>query len=285
MLPSYYVMSISGGKDSTALGLEWLDRRKVDPEQYPLDEAIYCDTGMEFPAMKKHIDKLEQIFLNAGVKFTRLKSNMSFEYLMFEHLPNRKRPELKWPGYSWPGPRVRWCTSLLKIGQINGHLKTLEKSYRIIQLTGLAADEQERLKRENNIDHLHPLADWGWTEADCLKYCYDRGFDWGGLYDIFHRVSCWCCPLQSLEDLRKLRKYFPNLWAKLMEMESRTWRKFRAEYSVDQLEIRFGLEEERAAQGLSTSGRNKEFREALRVRLDGAALKSDQPPKNAGQFD
>lgn len=97
--------------------------------------------------------------------------------------------------------------------------------YTVIQLIGLAADEEYRLEREHNQnpEHRHPLAEWGWTEADCLKYCYSHGFDWGGLYEIFHRVSCWCCPLQSLEELRNLRKHFPDLWAKLLDMEHRTW--------------------------------------------------------------
>jgi len=268
MLPEYWVLSLSGGKDSTALGLEWLDRHKVAPITYPLHEVVYCDTGMEFPAMIEHINGLEQIFLDSGIKFTRLKSEKSFEYLMFEHWPNfRKDSKFQEQGYSWPGPKSRWCTAALKRNLINQHLKILQGSYQIVQLTGLAADEQERLKKENNINHLHPLADWGWTEADCLKYCYDRGFNWGGLYEIFHRVSCWCCPLQSLEELRQLRKHFPDLWLKLLDMESRTWRKFRADYSVDQLEIRFQLEEERAAQGLSINGHNKEFRAALKSRL------------------
>lgn len=106
------------------------------------------------------------------------------------------------------------------------------------------------------------------TEADCLKYCYDKGFDFGGLYKIFHRVSCWCCPLQSLEELRKLRKHFPDLWKQLEEWDRKTWRDFRKDFSVRELEIRFQLEEERAAKGLSISGHNKEFRAELKRRLE-----------------
>ena len=121
-------------------------------------------------------------------------------------------------------------------------------------------------------EHRHPLAEWGWTEADCLKYCYSHGFDWGGLYEIFHRVSCWCCPLQSLEELRNLRKHFPDLWAKLLDMEHRTWRTFRADYSVDQLEIRFAFEEERLAAGLPIN-RTREFMTELRKRLAESEIK------------
>lgn len=102
-----------------------------------------------------------------------------------------------------------------------------------------------------------------------LKYCYEAGFDWGGLYEIFHRVSCWCCPLQSLDELRKLRTHFPDLWAKLLDMEHQTWRTFRIDYSVDQLEIRFAFEEERLAAGLPIN-RTREFMSELRKRLENA---------------
>ena len=39
--PEYWVLSLSGGKDSTALGLEWLARHKADPVTYPLHEVVY----------------------------------------------------------------------------------------------------------------------------------------------------------------------------------------------------------------------------------------------------
>ena len=35
------------------------------------------------------------------------------------------------------------------------------------------------------------------TEKECLKYCYQHGFEWKEasvrLYDVLDRVSCWCC--------------------------------------------------------------------------------------------
>lgn len=132
---------------------------------------------------------------------------------------------------------------------------------------GIAADEQYRLEREQNKQHEHPLVDWGWNEAKALSFCYDKGFDWEGLYEHFSRVSCWCCPLQPLEELRKLRRYYPELWQELIEMDRATWRKFKPEFSVDELEIRFALEDERTAQGLTINGHSKEFRQALKERL------------------
>ena len=266
--PEYWVLSLSGGKDSTALGLEWLTRHRADPATYPLDEVIYCDTGMEFPAMVEHINRLETIFTDAGIKFTRLKSEHSFEWYMFDYSPKRRNPALQGlKGQSWPSHNIRWCTTELKNMVVNAYFSDLRKKYTVIQLIGFAADEQYRLKREanQNPNHRHPLMDWGWTEADCLKYCYAHGFDWGGLYEIFHRVSCWCCPLKSLPELRNLWKQFPDLWERLKDMEHRTYRKFLKNYTVDQLEIRFQFEEERLAAGLPINTR--EFHRALKEKL------------------
>ena len=135
--------------------------------------------------MVEHINRLEQIFTGAGIKFTRLKSEKSFEYLMFEYQPKKKNPELQHlKGKSWPTSKVRWCTGELKQKIVSRYFKQLRKQKTVIQLVALAADEEYRLERKNNQDpnHRHPLIDWGWTEADCLKYCYEAGFDWGGLY-------------------------------------------------------------------------------------------------------
>jgi len=244
MKPEYWILSLSGGKDSTAMALEWLDRHQKDPFAYPLHEIIYCDVGMEFPAMMRHIDRLKTIFSEAGIRFTCLKSEHSFAYWMLEYQPKHHDP--KWNQYrgrSWPSAHERWCSSELKREVLRKYLAPLRHQYSVIQLVGLAADETKRLQRKNNQNHRHPVAEWGWTEADCLQYCYERGFDWEGLYRIFHRVSCWCCPLKSLPELQQLRKHFPDLWARLLDMEHRTWRKFRADYSVDDLEARFRFED------------------------------------------
>ena len=94
------------------------------------------------------------------------------------------------------------------------------------------------------------------------------GYDWDGLYEHFKRVSCWCCPLQSLTELRELHQHFPELWEQLKIWDKRTWRNFRADYSVEDLEVRFLLEREWTAAGKSI--RSREFYTALRERLEAS---------------
>lgn len=250
-----HVVSFSGGKDSTAMVCGMKDRGMK------IDLILYCDTGLEFPAMYEHTKQVERY---VGIPITRLKAEKPFEYWLLEHDPKRKNPALQGlKGYSWAGCKNRWCTKELKTNVTERYLADLKKRFNVIQYIGIAADERDRVR-----DKKYPLVDWGMTEADCLKYCYDKGFDFGGLYEIFHRVSCWCCPLQSLAELRQLRKHFPEFWQQLQEWQLKTWRNFRADFSVQELEIRFQLEEERAAKGLPISGHNKEFRTELKRRLN-----------------
>ncbi len=264
-LPDYYVLSFSGGKDSTALCIEYLARRQAEPELYPLDEVMYCDTTVEFPQMLSHIEKVKGIVENNGVKFTRLAAEHDFKWYMFD-CPNKKK-DVK--GFGWPGVRVRWCSARLKIKVANEYLKPIKEQNHVIHLLGYAADEVRRVKRKEeenweSEEYRFPLVEWGWAEADCLSYCYSKGFDWGGLYEIFKRVSCWCCPLQSLASLRALRTHLPDLWDELKEMDRKSRYQFRPDYSVDQLESRFQLEEERLKQGLTVSPYSKDFQRALK---------------------
>jgi 3'-phosphoadenosine 5'-phosphosulfate sulfotransferase (PAPS reductase)/FAD synthetase len=269
-MKDYIVASFSGGKDSTAMVLHMIELGEH------IDEVVCCDTYKEFPAMYRHIEKVKKVVEGAGIKFTMLRAEKSFDWQMFHITVNRKTSKFAHlTGRAWPTSKVRWCTCFLKVQVIEAYYKRLKSQHNVIQCIGIATDESYRLDREanQNPNHRHPLVDWGWTETDCLKYCYDNGYDWEGLYEIFRnektgrsRVSCWCCPLKSLSELRKLRKHFPDLWEELKDMDKRSWNQFRADYSVEDLEIRFQFEEERIGQGLSIT--NRDFHNQLKERLD-----------------
>ena len=271
--PKFYVVSLSGGKDSTAMLLKMLENKMQ------IDCILFCDTGLEFPTMYEHLNRLEK---DIGRQITRIKTDEPFEYLMFDKPIKRKSnsPVVKkygaeLLGYGWAGPRMRWCTSKLKDVPRERFLRELRNKFNVIEYVGIAADEQYRLEceRNTNPNHRHPLVDWGMTEQNCLQYCYEHGYDWSGLYELFHRVSCWCCPLQSLDELRKLYKHFPDLWEKLKEWDKRTWRKFRADYSVEELEVRFDFEDECVRAGKSVT--DTSFYVELKRRLNDEKQKSN----------
>ena len=113
MKPEYHVVSFSGGKDSTAMLLHMLEIGMR------IDEVVYCDTTMEFPAMERHVKRIKKLVEDAGIKFVTLKNPRSFKYLMLEHQPKRRQSNQEKlggnpKGYSWAGSNSRWCTSKLK---------------------------------------------------------------------------------------------------------------------------------------------------------------------------
>lgn len=196
-----------------------------------VDEIIFCDTGMEFPGMYDHIDRVEKYI---GRKVTRLKSEFSFEYFMFEKKKTRGS-DLHLLGLGWPMPAMRWCTHRLKTDVLQNYFK----GRKIREYVGIAADETWRCK-----DKVYPLVEWKVRERDAMVYCQEKGFDWGGLYRYFKRVSCWCCPLQTISSLRSLRRGFPSLWQRLGEMDRRAKNSFTSHWTVERLERRFAIEDE-----------------------------------------
>jgi len=208
------IISLSGGKDSTAMLLIML-KKKI-----PVDHIVFFDTGWEFPAMTEHIDKLEKYIDKEIVK---LKPKIPLDE--------------KLKKYGFASFNTRWCTKE-KIRAIN---KFSNKHKPNTQWIGFSFDERKRIKK--TIGYCYPLVDWKITEEDALKYCLDKGFDWGGLYKNHKRVSCWCCPLQGLSDLKVLWLNFPDYWKRLLDMQKQSKWPFRMDYTLEELDERFGREE------------------------------------------
>lgn len=202
-------------------------------QRIKVDEIIFCDTGAEFPAMYRHIGAVERYI---GRKITRLYAAHSFWYYASQYRKKRGK-RINQPGYGWPQPQVRWCTRLLKQEVTARYLRGKSN---VREFMGIAADEWWRCKDAN-----YPLVDLGITEKHALGYCYAKGFRWEGLYEIFHRVSCWCCPLQRISEAKKLRQHYPSLWAELRTMDKILKNRWKANWTVEQLEQRFAIEDER----------------------------------------
>lgn len=195
-----YILSFSGGKDSTAM-LHLVLQAKL-----PLDEIVFFDTGWEFPEMYEHIKLVES---KIGKTITKLKQPMSFEYYLKDvEIKTGKYAGMK--GYGWPWAKGRWCTHF-KIDIIKKHAG---KSYQYI---GIAADETRRIHGEEN--RLYPLVDANMKEQQALEYCYSLGYNWGGLYEKIDRVSCFCCPLQRVGHLKMLYNDRPELWAHMKSID------------------------------------------------------------------
>jgi len=218
------VVSLSGGKDSTAMLLMMIEKN------IKIDKIIFVDTTKEFPAMYKHIKKIKKI---CPVEITTIE--IDFDYWFGERIKTRgKIGEI---GYGWPHYLGRWCTGL----KIQAKLKNKDKND--IDFIGIAYDEKHRVMKNTSREIFrYPLVEWGITSAQALQYCYSKGFDWDGLYEKFNRVSCYCCPLSRISELRILYNDFPELWKELEEMDKKTFRNFRKDYTLKELKEKFDKE-------------------------------------------
>lgn len=134
----YHAVSLSGGKDSTAMLLLMIE------QDMPIDVVLNADTGMEFPEMYEHLQKLDDLLCRErGIHITTLRHPKGFEWLMFEEpkvkqssIENRQRLGVSLYGNGWPGPRVRWCTGTLKTHLIHKEVNRLKKERNALHYVG-----------------------------------------------------------------------------------------------------------------------------------------------------
>ena len=204
------VASVSFGKDSLAMLLLLLERKTR------LDEVIFYNSGMEFEAIYHIRDRIKPVLEQRGIRFTEVKPDASFLYHMLEEPINSKKYGFHL-GYGWCGGPCRWGTNL-KTTALDGLALDAGGHY-----VGIAADETARLEKLKS-PKCSPLANEGMTEADCLAYCYERGFFWEEngirLYDILDRVSCWCCKNKNRKELKAIYQYLPQYWERLKELQA-----------------------------------------------------------------
>lgn len=251
----YTIANVSCGKDSLVIPHEFIRRG------WRLDEVVMYDTGMEFQAIYDTWARLTKVLDSYGIKHTVLHPKCDFCWQMLERPVNAGKPN-EHKGYSWCGGTCRWGTT--------GKTKALDQyaaERDAIVLVGIAADEKKRLEKKRAAHIRLPLVTLDMAEADCLAYCYDRGYEWREsgaktpdgtvrLYDILDRVSCWCCSNKNLDELRNIYHYLPAYWERLKSLQERTCRPMKGDgKSVFDLEKRFVLEDARKALGLSITSR------------------------------
>lgn len=114
----------------------------------------------------------------------------------------------------------------------------------IVQYLGIAADEPERITRHTKPGFVMPLVEVGWDEAYCRRWCEERGL-LSPIYTTATRGGCWFCHNQGVDQLRLLRKNYPDLWALLMKWDLDSPVTFHADgHTVHDFDTRFQYEDE-----------------------------------------
>ena len=117
-----------------------------------------------------------------------------------------------------------------------------EKS-NIVEYLGIAADEPKRHKQLNEKKRA-PLAEFGIDEGVCGLYC--RYSDMlSPTYETSFRDGCWFCHNQGVNQLRLLRRNYPDLWALLLKWDLDSPTTFKADgHTVHDFDMRFQMEDE-----------------------------------------
>lgn len=108
---------------------------------------------------------------------------------------------------------------------------------------GIAADEPERIARHTKEGFILPLVEIGWDEAYCRQWCEENDL-LSPIYATTTRGGCWFCHNQSVDQLRLLRKNYPELWELLLKWDSDSPVTFKTDgHTVHDFDKRFEMEE------------------------------------------
>lgn len=118
------------------------------------------------------------------------------------------------------------------------------KDRNVVEYLGIAADEPARFG-QLNAKKRAPLVEFGIDEDLCGLYCQYNDM-LAPTYETSCRDGCWFCHNQGVDQLRLLRRNYPDLWALLMKWDLDSPVTFKADgHTVHDFDRRFQMEEER----------------------------------------
>jgi len=113
-----------------------------------------------------------------------------------------------------------------------------------VQYLGIAADEPIRIERHTRPGVILPLVLAGWDEAFCRQLCKELDL-LSPIYTDSARGGCWFCHNQGVEQLRLLRRNYPDLWALLLKWDDDSPVTFHSDgHTVHHFDLRFQAEDE-----------------------------------------
>lgn len=209
----------------------------------PLDRIVHVEImatdaiPADLPPMMEFKVKADKIIQERyGIEVEHISAPKSFEQCFY----NKYGSKSKMPGQIWGFPMVRgnWCNSQLKMSC----LKKLNKPD-IVQYIGIAADEPNRF--HNLTDRKRsPLVGHGIDEAECRRIGEELDL-LSPIYTQSARGGCWFCHNQGVNQLRLLRKQYPEYWSLMLKWDKDSPVTFHPDgRTVHDFDKRFQLEDD-----------------------------------------
>ncbi len=191
-----HIISLSGGKDSTALAIFLRD-------QIPDAEYIFCDTRNELPETYEYLDRVEAYL---GKPILRLVDQRRD----FDHW-------LDIYGGYLPSSRMRWCTKHLKLQPFEKHVG----DDTVVSYIAIRADEDRAgyLSTKPNITTRYPFKEDGITRADVHKILIESGLGYPSYYSWRSRSGCYFCFFQQRIEWVGLMERHKDLFEKAVSYE------------------------------------------------------------------
>lgn len=235
------VVSISGGKDSTALWLLALEK------ETPNLQVIFADTGHEHPKTYEYIDYLQSELGKITIvkpdfseriqnkrKYVQTKwveegvpDNIIQDALSVLHPTGNPFLDLAiWKG-RMPSTRARFCTTELKVIPIMEqiYMPLFEQGKYVVSWQGVRADESyarskltEREDTPEGFEIYRPLIKW--TAADVFAMHDKHGIEPNPLYkEGMGRVGCMPCINSGKAEIFEIARRYPAEIERVAEME------------------------------------------------------------------
>lgn len=231
-----HILSLSYGKDSLAcLGA-------IEELGWPLDRIIHAEVWAtdtipaDLPPMMEFKAKADKVIRERwGIEVEHISANRSYEDVFY-----RKVGKGVQAGniYGFPVRKGAWCNSRLKVSSLKA-----AQGRGTIAYIGIAADEPNRFGTLSDT-RVSPLVEAGWTEEMCRKWCEENGL-LSPIYTTATRGGCWFCHNQGVDQLRLLRKNYPEYWQLLLKWDEDSHVSFKADgHTVHDFDRRFQLEDE-----------------------------------------
>ncbi len=194
--PGRHIVSLSGGKDSTALAIFLHDK-------IPQLEYIFCDTHKELPETYEYLDKLEA-YLQRPI--TRLNPTRGFDHW------------LEMYGGLLPSAQARWCTRKLKIEPFEAYVGNDP----VWSYIGIRGDENRSgyKSTKTNIQPVYPFIEHHLVIRDIERLLTESGLGLPTYYEWRQRSGCTFCFFQRTGEWVGLKERHPDLYEEAKRYES-----------------------------------------------------------------